>query len=417
MNIWKKRIGAFTIVVLLVSCIFSKGLVSNAASNTEEIKEPDNLYALSACLMDADTGRILFEKKGEEERAMASTTKIMTLLVVLEQGNLEDEVLISENAARQPDVQLNVCTGEKYKLEDLLYSLMLESHNDAAVAIAEHVGGSVEGFANLMNQKANELTLSHTHFVTPNGLDGEDDGGKHRTTAVELAKLLSYCITESAQKEKFLEITQKSSHTFSDLEGKRQFTCNNHNTFLSMMEGALTGKTGFTGEAGYCYVGALRRDGKTFVVSLLGCGWPNNKGYKWKDTKKLMEYGLANYEKKSLEKLPGKGEVLKVIPVVDGEPEYYGEKAKAELVLEKPLFDGNMERANFLLLRKDEQLVVKTELPASLTAPLREGAVVGKVSYFINEKKLGESEVIVRNAVPKVTFHWYFFQLLEEFFL
>ncbi|MFW5668624.1 MAG: D-alanyl-D-alanine carboxypeptidase family protein, partial [Acetivibrio ethanolgignens] len=297
----------------------------------EEIKEPDNLYALSACLMDADTGRILFEKNGEEERAMASTTKIMTLLVALEHGNLEDEVKISENAARQPDVQLNICTGEKYKLEDLLYSLMLESHNDAAVAIAEHVGGSVEGFANLMNQKAKELTLSHTHFVTPNGLDGEDDGGKHRTTAVELARLLSYCITESAQKEKFLEITQKSSHSFSDLEGKRQFTCNNHNAFLNMMEGALTGKTGFTGEAGYCYVGALRRDGKTFVVSLLGCGWPNNKGYKWKDTKKLMEYGIANYEKKSLEKLPQKGEVLKVVPVVDGEPKCYGEEAKVAL--------------------------------------------------------------------------------------
>ncbi|MFW5671959.1 MAG: D-alanyl-D-alanine carboxypeptidase family protein [Acetivibrio ethanolgignens] len=277
----------------------------------EEIKEPDNLYALSACLMDADTGRILFEKNGEEERAMASTTKIMTLLVALEHGNLEDEVKISENAARQPDVQLNICTGEKYKLEDLLYSLMLESHNDAAVAIAEHVGGSVEGFANLMNQKAKELTLSHTHFVTPNGLDGEDDGGKHRTTAVELARLLSYCITESAQKEKFLEITQKSSHSFSDLEGKRQFTCNNHNAFLNMMEGALTGKTGFTGEAGYCYVGALRRDGKTFVVSLLGCGWPNNKGYKWKDTKKLMEYGIANYEKKILGKASPKGRSVK----------------------------------------------------------------------------------------------------------
>ncbi|MFW5650618.1 MAG: serine hydrolase [Acetivibrio ethanolgignens] len=417
MNIWRKKIGAFIIMVLLISCIFFEGRVSSAASNMEEIKEPDNLYALSACLMDADTGRILFEKNGEEERAMASTTKIMTLLVALEHGNLEDEVKISENAARQPDVQLNVCTGEKYKLEDLLYSLMLESHNDAAVAIAEHVGGSAEGFANLMNQKAKELTLSHTHFVTPNGLDGEDDGGKHRTTAVELARLLSYCITESAQKEKFLEITQKSSHSFSDLEGKRQFTCNNHNAFLNMMEGALTGKTGFTGEAGYCYVGALRRDGKTFVVSLLGCGWPNNKGYKWKDTKKLMEYGIANYEKKSLEKLPQKGEVLKVVPVVDGEPKCYGEEAKVALVLEKPFLDGSMEGRNSLLLRKDEQLVVKTELPASLTAPLEEHAVVGKVSYFINEEKLGESNVMAQNTVPKVTFHWYFFQLLKEFFL
>lgn len=414
MNIWKKKIGAFITLSLLISCIFSEVRVSHAASNTEEIKEPDNLYALSACLMDADTGRILFEKNGEEERAMASTTKIMTLLIALERGNLEDEVQISENVARQPDVQLNVCTGEKYKLEDLLYSLMLESHNDAAVAIAEHIGGSVENFAELMNQKARELSLSHTHFVTPNGLDREDSGGKHRTTAVELAKLLSYCITDSAQKEKFLEITQKASHTFSDIEGKRHFTCNNHNAFLTMMEGALTGKTGFTGEAGYCYAGALRRDGKTFVVSLLGCGWPNNKSYKWKDTKKLMEYGIANYEKRALDMLPQRGEVLGEVPVIDGEPECYGETAKAALVLEEPLFDGNNDS---LLLRKDEKLVVKTELPESLTAPLEKEAVVGKVSYFINEEKLGESKIIVENTVPKTTFGWYFFQLLKQFLL
>lgn len=411
MKIWKKRSCILILLALSVSLFFGERTV---LGNTTP---PDNLYALSACLMDADTGRILFAKNAEEERAMASTTKIMTLLVALEQGNWEEEVLISENAARQPDVQLNVCTGEKYKLKDLLFSLMLESHNDAAVAIAEHIGGSVKGFAALMNEKAKELSLCHTHFVTPNGLDGEDEGGKHRTTAAELARILSYCITESPQREKFLEITQKRSHTFSDLEGKRQFTCNNHNAFLGMMEGALTGKTGFTGEAGYCYVGALTQNGKTFVVSLLGCGWPYNKGYKWKDTKRLMEYGLANYELKPIKELPKAGETLKTVPVRKGQPKLYGQEAQAELVPEenslKELFRGK----ETLLLRKDETLVVKKELPAVLIAPLKKKAAVGSISYFINGEKLGEVRVIVKKPVPKLSFHWCVDQLFKEFFL
>lgn len=381
------------------------------------IKEPDNLYALSACLMDADTGRILFAKNGDEERAMASTTKVMTLIVALEQGSLSDEVTISEHAARQPDVQLNVNSGEIYALEDLLYSLMLESHNDAAVAIAEHIGGSVEGFAKLMNEKAKELSLAHTHFVTPNGLDGEDEGGKHRTTAVELAKILSYCITESPKKEEFLEITQTASYSFGDKEGKRQFTCNNHNAFLGMMEGALTGKTGFTGEAGYCYVGALRRDGKTFVVSLLGCGWPNNKTYKWKDTRKLMEYGLANYELKPLEGLPANGAVLKAVPVVEGQSEGYGCLAEVELLVANEGKAGVLEEREALLLRSDEEIAVEMELPDSVEAPVKKGELVGKIRYLAAGELLEEKNVIVGKSVPKIDFPWCFRQLVGWFLL
>ena len=132
---------------------------------------PGDLYAQSAVLMDADTGRILFEKNGEQQMPMASTTKIMTLLVTLENADLEGEVLVSSYAASMPDVQLNIREGERYRLRDLCYSLMLESHNDTAVAIAEHVGGSVEGFASMMNQKARDLGCFHTYFITPNGLD------------------------------------------------------------------------------------------------------------------------------------------------------------------------------------------------------------------------------------------------------
>ena len=266
--------------------------------NEIEIEEPKNLYALSACLMDADSGRILLGKEEDVRRANASTTKIM--IVTLEYADLNDVVTFSDYAASQPDVQLNGASGEQFLLKDLCFSLMLESHNDSAVAIAEHVAGSVEAFAGLMNEKAAELGCMDTYFITPNGLDKEDENGFHGTTAADLARIMSYCIKESPMKETFLEITQTPSYSFSNIEGTRNYSCNNHNRFLTMMDGAISGKTGFTGNAGYCYVGALRRDDRTYVVALLGCGWPNNKNYKWSDTKQLMQYGIDSFEKVNL---------------------------------------------------------------------------------------------------------------------
>ena len=134
--------------------------------------------------------------------------------------------------------------GEQFYLEDLLYSLMLKSHNDTAVAIAEHIGGSVEGFAKMMNQKAQKLGCKDTHFVTPNGLDDKDEGGVHSTTARDLAMLMRYAI----QNETFRKITQTREYSFWDLDHKRQFQVSNANAFLDMMEGAISGKTGFTAD-------------------------------------------------------------------------------------------------------------------------------------------------------------------------
>ena len=191
--------------------------------NEIEIEEPKNLYALSACLMDADSGRILFGKEEDVRRANASTTKIMTLIVTLEHADLNNVVTFSDYAASQPDVQLNGASGEQFLLKDLCFSLMLESHNDSAVAIAEHVAGSVEAFAGLMNEKAAELGCMDTYFITPNGLDKEDENGFHGTTAADLARIMSYCIKESPMKETFLEITQTPSYSFSNIEGTRNY--------------------------------------------------------------------------------------------------------------------------------------------------------------------------------------------------
>lgn len=371
----------------------------------EEIEEPRNLYAQSAVLMDAESGRILFEKNGQEVLAMASTTKIMTCILALEKGNPEDVVTASELAASQPKVHLGMRTGEKYKLEDLLYSLMLESHNDSAVAIAEHVGGSVEEFAKLMNAKAKELGCKNTYFITPNGLDETDETGMHATTASELARIMSYCIMESPQKEEFLSITAMPSHSFKNVEESRTFSCSNHNSFLNMMEGAVSGKTGFTGKAGYCYVGALERDGRTFVVALLACGWPNNKNYKWKDTVKLMEYALEHYTYRDLDQ----DIELPTVVVEDGVPESDKLFDEAYVNLEVDYGDGVAQ----VLLRKDEQVDALLKMEEVVSAPVKAGQQVGKMVYYLEGDIIKEYPIIVVNNVSQRTISWVFDKILQ----
>lgn len=347
--------------------------------------EPQDLYARSAVLMDADTGRILFEKNGTEQMPMASTTKIMTLLVTLENADLEGEVQVSSYAASMPDVQLGIREGERYRLRDLCYSLMLESHNDSAVAIAEHVGGSVEGFAAMMNQKARDLGCYHTHFITPNGLDAQDEEGTHSTTAEDLARIMRFCM----QNEEFLTITREPSWTFSDLDGTRSFSVNNKNAFLNMMEGALTGKTGFTNGAGYCYVGALEREGKRLVAVVLACGWPNHKTWKWSDMKKLMNYGLANFHKEEI----GQEQLeLSSIPVTDGQTEQVGVSV-----------DLKMGEA---LLKDSDEVAVDVLLPDRLAAPAEKGELVGTVIYYINGEIFDLFPICLTEDVKKIDYLW-----------
>ncbi len=390
---------------------------ADAATEIEEIKE-SNLYAQSAVLMDARTGRVLYEKNGNDVLPMASTTKIMTLLVALEEGNLEDVVTVSSYAASMPDVQLNIREGEQYYLKDLLYSLMLESHNDSAVAIAECVAGDIESFAQIMNQKAKEIGCENTTFITPNGLDatatmtGRDGTERevfHSTTAEDLAKIMSYCITKSEHKDTFLEITQTPSYTFSDLDGNRSFSCRNHNSFLYMMDGAISGKTGFTGKAGYCYVGALERDNKTLVVALLACGWPNNKTYKWKDTTKLMEYGLGNYEYSNFDDasadIPRSGK----IKVLDGQTEKIGDTAYVEW--KRP----GMEEE--ILLRKDEKIDLEWRISETMQAPVKAGDSVGYIRYMIGDEVHKEEELILQTSLERIDYDWCLEKTIERFLL
>lgn len=379
--------------------------VDMQAVSDEEMGEaqdgPGNLYALSALLMDGETGRVLYEKKGDVQRPNASTTKVLTCILALENAPGDDYVTVSKNAASQPEVRLNLREGEQYYLEDLLYSLMLKSHNDSAVAVAEHVAGSVEAFSDMLNKKAKELGCENTHFVTPNGLDAVDDGGAHQTTARDLALIMSYAI----KNETFLRITQTRDYSFSDLSGKRQFSLHNANAFLDMEEGVLSGKTGFTGDAGYCYVCACEKEGRIFIIALLGCGWPNNKTYKWKDCQRLLDYGEKNFEKKTYWQ---ERESVK-IPVLEG-------AGTGELYVKGLCQASEEEKNRGVLLKKGEEVTVKAELPKSLKAPVKKNQQLGKITYLLEGEILGEYPVLSDRSVEKITYFWCADQVFHRFF-
>lgn len=283
---------------------------------------------------------------------------------------------------------------------------MLESHNDSAAAIAEHVGGSVEGFSKLMNQKAKDIGCYDTFFITPNGLDAtatDKDGNTkvHSTTARDLARIMKYCINESEKREEFLMITRTQNYSFLDADEKRNYNCNNHNAFLSMMDGALSGKTGFTNNAGYCYVGALKRGDRTFIVALLACGWPNNRSYKWSDTRKLMSYGLENYEYKNV----FEPVEFKPLYVERGIPESNKPYDKAYTAIE---LEGGNQKELDLLLKNDEKVTMKVEVNKNLMAPIEKNKVVGYVKYYLENDLIKEYPILTQNDILCIDFTWIF---------
>ena len=402
----KKFLAALLSILLFLHLIvIVLPVEAGAASGDDSLA----LYAQSAVLMDADTGRILYAKNAKEQRPMASTTKIMTLILALENANPDDIVMISDYAASMPDVQLHLRAGEHYRLGDLLYSMMLESHNDSAVAIAEHVGGTVPGFAALMNAKARDIGCYATYFITPNGLDAEDDTGVHSTTAADLARILRYCIMQSPKKEEFLKITRTNAYSFSDLEGIRTFTVGNKNAFLHMMEGALTGKTGFTGNAGYCYVGALRQEKRTFIVALLACGWPNNRSYKWSDTRKLMNYGLEHFTYRNVWQEPK----LPELPVKNGIPDSGNLEEEARIRLRLSSEEPDLK----LLLSEGEQVQVETQISQEVTAPVEPGTLLGSVHYLLDGQVVKVYTVEAVEDVEAVTLDWCLEKVLKRYFL
>lgn len=359
------------IIALVMALIFS---VNAYGYDINQVK------ATGAVLMDMDSGRVLWGKNEEEPLAMASTTKIMTAVLALEMGNEDDIVTVSQRAASAPEVDIDLSSGEEIRLEYLLYALMLKSANDAAVAIAEHIGGSVEGFAVLMNDRAFELGAYDTNFVTPNGLDE----GDHHSTAKDMATIAAYAL----RNERFVEIINTADISFSSEEG-RSYSLTNKNRLLREFDGAFGVKTGFTCKAGHCFVGAAEKNGVRLVSTVLASGWGNSgKEYKWSDTKAILSYGFENYKYHTL--------LEEGTPM--GSVEVLGSETKN---IELKTVGGIAAVLNDEEKNRVEKIII---LPEKINAPVREGQRVGFIRLYLDDFLLGETDIIAMTSAEEKTF-------------
>lgn len=397
-----------TLFLIIFQCI---AMIMPVCAEEKTEPEKSSLYSKACALVDGDSGRLLYGKSEDVPLPNASTTKILTCILAMENCQMDEVVTVSKEAAAQPKVHLGTKDGQQFYLQDLLYGLMLESYNDCAYAIAEHVSGSVEKFAEAMNEKAKELGCTDSHFVTPNGLDKEDEGGAHHTTAYDLCRIMNYCAWESSQSEQFLALTQTKSHSFSSLDGT-SYAVYNKNAFLDMMESAITGKTGFTAKAGYCYVAAAEEGGRHYSIALLACGWPNHKTYRWSDAKTLFSYGLDNYHL-----YQGTESIFSVDPVEvaggykDGTLEEWGNKASLSLYV-----DAKEKQLTFLKSDQDEA-GVKKEFAQITKLPIKKGKKMGRISYCIGNEELYSYEIRAAEDINKWDFKTFLKAVLKEFLL
>lgn len=322
--------------------------------------------------MDGDSGAVLYSKNPDQRLPMASTTKIMTALVAIEQGDLSSEVEIPKEAVGVEGSSIYLYVGERLTLEQLVYAVLLESANDAATAVAIAVGGSVESFAEMMNQKAEDLGLKNTHFENPHGLDSDN----HYTTARELGIIASAAI----KNEKFREIssTYKKTIPLNDTEGVRLLI--NHNKLLKGYQGAIGVKTGYTKKSGRCLVSAAERDGLTLICVTLSA--PDD----WRDHKALLDHGFFNYESKVL---CAEGEIKYTLPIVGGRSEYLTLTNQSEIRLTLP--------------RTATDIEYRIECPRFEFAPLSEGNTLGRIVYTLDGEEVASSPLVASYNVERKT--------------
>ena len=320
--------------------------------------------AASAILMDVDSGRVLYEQNADAKMLIASTTKIMTALVAVRDGKLSDTVTVSREAAYTEGSSMYLKEGEELTLETLLYGLMLCSGNDAAVAVAEHVGGSVQGFVKRMNETARELGMDHSSFANPNGLDDE----KHYSTARDMAVLACAAL----ENETVLRIASTRSITI----GGRTMT--NHNKLLSMMDGCLGLKTGYTRAAGRTLVSCAERNGQRLVAVTL------QDGNDWADHQSLFEYGFSAYPAqrpailgRELGRAAVAGGMSDSVPLVAADSFSW------------PLAEG-------------EQLETSLELFRDLSAPVTAGTRAGQAVFTLNGQEVGRVDLLCGETVLPV---------------
>lgn len=384
----KKRFIVLFLCVYLFSAIYFPAVGSAA-------QQPD-LSSAAFILIDMQTGQVLAEKNADERRSPASTTKIMTALVALERADLEDEMTASDNAINSVEfdyVTAGIKVGETLKFKDLLDLMLITSANEASNIIAENVAddGTIFGFAKLMNEKAEELGLTGTHFVNPNGTENED----HYTTARDLAILARAAM----QNEKFREVVGRTDFTLPDTNLRKSDQWNaGHLTFTNQLlksrssyYSKVTGiKTGFTNKAGHCLVSsAINPEGLELIAVVLGA---DQQDTLYRESQALLEYGFKNFKMRELTK---KGEYVdrfEVADAVDGK--------KVEVITNNDM--------KWILPTNDEELnndlQIRKTFNEPFAAPIEQGQVVGKIDYIYKGKSIGTVDLVAKEAIEKTTF-------------
>ena len=355
-------------LLCIVLCLFGCAVPAYALDASVTVPAP--VGAGAAILIEADSGRVLYEQHAHTRMPMASTTKIMTALVVLEHCDLTQTVCVDARAVGVEGSSVYLYEGEKLTVEQLLYALMLSSANDAAAALAYHTAGSIEGFAALMNQKARELGLQNTQFANPHGLDAKG----HYTSAYDLA-----CITSHAlDNEDFLRIvsTPKKVIPLREQEGAR--VLRNHNKLLASLQGCIGVKTGFTKKSGRCLVSAAEREGVRLVCVTLDC--PDD----WKTHTALHESGFAAYEHVLLAK---SSSYLTWLPVVGG--------VQSELYLQ------TVGELSITLPRQRGEITCTVNAPHFVYAPIEAGEVIGEAVWTLEGEIIAQAPLAAAYTVPR----------------
>ena len=340
----------------------NESVINVSNSHTEEL----NLNSRIAIAYDRKSGKVIWGKNENKRTAMASTTKIMTAIVLIENADLNQTITISAKSAGTGGSRLGLKKDDKILLKDLLYGLMLKSGNDAAVAIAETVGGSVEGFAELMNNKAQELKLENTHFVTPHGLDNPE----HYTTAYELAKIADYAM----KNETFAKVVNTKNYTVTINGYPKNIT--NTNELLGYLNGVNGVKTGFTNNAGRCLVTSVNRNGFEIITVVLQA---DTKKFRTSDSVKLIEYVYENYE------------LLNIKDIVDKKFEEWCKINKNRIVINKgkynkmDLYISNLQNDIIPIKKGDTDNVdIDVNCLYYFEAPVAKETTIGSLKVVVN---------------------------------
>ena len=355
MKIHKVLSLILTLLLTVSACILP-------AKAEETPQSPPALSAQSAILLEAQSGSIVCEKNAHTRLPMASTTKIMTALVALELAAPDTTILVDGRAVGTEGSSIYLCEGEKLTLEELLYALMLESANDAAVAIAIGVSGSLEAFVEAMNNKALSLGLCDTHFANPHGLDAE----AHHTTAYELAVIARMALQNPLLKT--IVSTRKTTIPHQNTDGVRLLV--NHNKMLRQYDGCIGVKTGYTQKSGRCLVSAAERDGVMMIAVTLDS--PDD----WNDHTKLLDFGFSNY--RSVELCPADFHLC--LPVVGGKDTYVMLGVTQNVSVTLPSGSGVIDQT--------------IECPRHIFAPAKEGDICGRMLFSCDTNHDGIKEVI-----------------------